>query len=114
LKWNTWVRQIHHWLSIGFTVAVLVNIVALGQEQQPAVWVGLLALLPVALLLLTGLYLFAIPYATQWRSATRQRVGVNAMAKGRPPDPLSFLELGHVLNFRTAHEDHARRHQTRA
>jgi hypothetical protein len=70
LNWNKWVRQTHRWLSIAFTVAVIVNIVALGQEK-PAVWVGLLALLPLALLLFTGLYLFALPSATKWRSARR-------------------------------------------
>ena len=48
MNWNRWVRQTHRWLSIAFTVAVIVNIVALGQEG-PAVWVGLLALLPLAL-----------------------------------------------------------------
>ena len=68
MNWKTWVRQIHRWLSIAFTVAVIVNIVALVREQQ-AVWVGLLGLLPLALLLLTGLYLFALPYAAKWRSA---------------------------------------------
>jgi quinol-cytochrome oxidoreductase complex cytochrome b subunit len=68
LNWNTWVRQIHRWLSIAFTVAVIINIVALVQKE-PAVWVGLLALLPLALLLLTGLYLFVLPYAAKWRSA---------------------------------------------
>ena len=67
MNWNTWVRQIHRWLSIAFTVAVIINIVALLQEKQ-AVWVGLLALLPLALLLFTGLYLFVLPYATKWRS----------------------------------------------
>ena len=65
---NTWVRQLHRWLSIAFTVAVIVNIVALG-KGEPAVWVGLLALLPLALLMLTGLYLFVLPYADKWRSA---------------------------------------------
>jgi membrane protein CcdC involved in cytochrome C biogenesis len=68
LNWNKWVRQIHRWLAIVFTVAVIVNIVALGQEK-PAVWVGILALLPLALLLLTGLYMFVLPYAAKWRSA---------------------------------------------
>ena len=62
MNWNKWVRQIHRWLSIAFTVAVIINIVALVQKE-PAVWVGLLALLPLALLLLTGLYLFVLPYA---------------------------------------------------
>jgi hypothetical protein len=68
LNWNKWVRQIHRWLAIAFTVAVIVNIVALGREE-PAVWLGLLALLPLVLLLLTGLYLFVLPHATKWRSA---------------------------------------------
>jgi hypothetical protein len=68
LYWNRWVRQIHRWLSIAFTVAVIVNIIALVREEQ-AVWVGLLALLPLALLLPTGLYLFVLPYAAKWRSA---------------------------------------------
>jgi hypothetical protein len=67
LNWNKWVRQIHRWLSIAFTVAVIVNLVAL-QQKEPALWVGLLALLPLAFLLITGLYLFALPYAAKWRS----------------------------------------------
>jgi hypothetical protein len=67
LNWNKRVRQIHRWLSLAFTVAVIVNIVALVREEQ-AVWVGLLALLPLALLLFTGLYLFVLPYAAKWRS----------------------------------------------
>ncbi len=66
MSWNAWVRQIHRWLSIAFTVAVIVNIVALRWEK-PAAWVGLLALLPLALLLFTGLYLFVLPYATRRR-----------------------------------------------
>ena len=73
MNWNKWIRQTHRWLSIAFTVAVIVNIVnivATGQKE-PAVWVGLLALLPLALLLLTGLYLFVLPYATKWRSGRR-------------------------------------------
>ena len=68
MNWNAWVRQIHRWLSIAFTVAVIINIVALVQKE-PAVWVGLLALLPLALLMLTGLYLFVLPYAAKWRNA---------------------------------------------
>jgi hypothetical protein len=70
LNWNNWIRQIHRWLSIAFTVAVIVNIVALAQKE-PAVWVGFLALLPLVLLMLTGLYMFVLPYATRWRSGGR-------------------------------------------
>ena len=71
MDWNKWIRQIHRWLSIAFTVAVIVNIVALGGGEEPAVWVYLLALIPLALLLLSGLYLFVLPYASKWRGARR-------------------------------------------
>jgi uncharacterized iron-regulated membrane protein len=70
LNWNEWIRQIHRWLSLAFTVAVIVNIVA-SRQEEPAAWVGLLALLPLALLLFTGLYLFVLPYSTKWRSGRR-------------------------------------------
>jgi heme A synthase len=70
LNWNSWIRQIHRWLSIAFTVAVIVNVVAMAQEKQ-AVWVGLLALFPLVLLMLTGLYLFVLPYGARWRSGRR-------------------------------------------
>jgi hypothetical protein len=74
MNWKKCVRQTHRWLSIAFTVAVIANIVALGQGQ-PAVWVGLLALLPLALLLFSGLYLFVLPYATRRRGAESARPG---------------------------------------
>jgi hypothetical protein len=67
LNWNKWVRQTHRWLSIAFTLAVIINTVAVAQRKY-TFWVGLLALLPLALLLFTGLYLFVLPYATRWRS----------------------------------------------
>ena len=54
---------------MAFTAGFLVNTVVifgLGQ-QQPAFWVYLLALVPLFLLLFTGLYLFALPYVTKWR-----------------------------------------------
>jgi len=66
---SSWVRQIHRWLSIAFTVAVIANLVALARDQSAA-WIGFLALLPLILLLLTGLYLFVLPYAAKWRRAS--------------------------------------------
>ena len=54
MNWNNWVRQIHHWLAIACTVAVIVAFVALGQKE-PVVWVSHVPLAPLALLLLTGL-----------------------------------------------------------
>ncbi len=67
MSWNKWIRQTHRWLSIAFTVAVIVNGIAVGLKKYTA-WLGLLALLPLALLLFTGLYLFVLPYANKWRS----------------------------------------------
>jgi len=66
--WNNWIRQLHRWLSIAFTMAAIINIVA-AIRQESAVWIGLLALFPLILLLLTGLYMFVLPYAARWRSA---------------------------------------------
>ncbi|HYM05202.1 MAG TPA: hypothetical protein VEU11_01450 [Terriglobales bacterium] len=70
MNWSKWVRQTHRWLSIAFTVGVFVNIVAVVRGKY-TVWVGILALLPLALLLFTGLYLFVLPYATKWGSGRR-------------------------------------------
>ncbi|MBR0756111.1 hypothetical protein JQ604_28385 [Bradyrhizobium jicamae] len=67
MNWNIMIRQVHRWLSIAFTLAVIVNIVAMVQQQQ-AVWIGLLALFPLILLMLTGLYMFALPYTATWRN----------------------------------------------
>ena len=67
MNWNVWIRQTHRWLSIAFTVAVIINIFAMMLEQQ-ALWVGLLALFPLILLLLSGLYMFALPYVARLRT----------------------------------------------
>ena len=64
---NKLIRQTHRWLSIVFTLTVIANFVALTQGQPPA-WVTYSPLPPLALLLLTGLYLFVLPHATRWRS----------------------------------------------
>jgi hypothetical protein len=70
LNWNKWVRQTHRWMSIAFTGAVIVNIVAVVQGKYSS-RVGLLAVFPLALLLFTGLYLFVLPYAAKWDSGRR-------------------------------------------
>jgi hypothetical protein len=70
--WNKWVRQIHRWLSIAFTMTVIANFIALAQaDGTPPAWVTYSPLPPLAFLLFTGLYLFVLPYATRWRSGQR-------------------------------------------
>jgi hypothetical protein len=78
MNWNTWIRQTHRWLSIVFTVAVIVTFVALRQEE-PIVWVSYVPLLPLALLLFTGLYLFVLPYAAKWRGGRGTGARVTAL-----------------------------------
>lgn len=65
MTWSKWIRQIHRWVSIAFTLVVLALFAALGLGQEPAEWVYFLPLIPLALLMLTGLYLFVLPYATR-------------------------------------------------
>lgn len=58
---GTTLRQFHRWTSIVFTVTVIINLVAVAMKQQET-WIGLLALFPLILLMITGLYMFAKPY----------------------------------------------------
>jgi hypothetical protein len=68
VAWNRWVREIHRWVSIAFTLTVIANFAALAQTGgTPRPWITYAPLLPLALLLLTGLYLFAVPYGARWR-----------------------------------------------
>ena len=71
MHWNMWIRQTHRWLSIAFTLTVIANFAAMSVGQPPP-WVVYSPLLPLALLLFTGLYMFALPYAASWRSERRQ------------------------------------------
>jgi hypothetical protein len=81
LSWNQWVRQTHRWLSIAFTVTVIANFIALGRGGgMPPPWVTYSPLLPLALLLFSGLYLFMLPYAIRWRSS--ERAGRASRANG--------------------------------
>ena len=70
MNWNRWVRQTHRWLSIAFTLGVIFNAVAVAGKKY-AGWMGLLAVVPLALLLFSGLYLFVLPYATKWSGMRR-------------------------------------------
>jgi len=67
MNWNKLIRQVHRWLSIAFTLAVIVNVVAIMQDKQ-VVWIGMLALLPLILLLISGLYMFMLPYVSKLRT----------------------------------------------
>lgn len=72
LNWSKWVRQLHRWLSIAFTLVVVFDGVAVV-ERRYTNWMGLLAVGVLALMFFTGMYLFVLPYVTKWR-------------RGRPTD----------------------------
>jgi hypothetical protein len=67
MNWNTAVRQSHRWISIVFTLTVIANFAVMFAGRQPPPWVTYSPLLPLFLLMFTGLYLFWLPYATRRR-----------------------------------------------
>jgi hypothetical protein len=72
MTWSHGIRQFHRWTSIVFTLTVIANFVVMAMApEQPVSWVTYSPLLPLALLMFTGLYLFTLPYITQWRAARR-------------------------------------------
>jgi hypothetical protein len=70
--WNVLNRKIHRWLSIIFTVTVVAIFAMLGAGIEPAQWVYLLPLPPLFLLMLTGLYMFFLPYWRRWTRRSRR------------------------------------------
>ncbi|MCM6778593.1 hypothetical protein NDR87_34445 [Nocardia sp. CDC159] len=65
MNWNKRIRQTHRWLAVLFTATVVVTVVVLAVGGP--VWMSYLPLPPLALLLFSGLYLFAQPYRTKRR-----------------------------------------------
>jgi membrane protein CcdC involved in cytochrome C biogenesis len=61
---SSWVRQTHRWLSIIFTLTVIANFAVMVVRQPPS-WVVYSPLPPLFLMLLTGLYMFVLPYVTR-------------------------------------------------
>ncbi len=61
MSMNKIVRQTHRWVSLAFTLIAIANFVALGVGAD-APWLGYIAVIPLLLLLPTGIYLFVLPY----------------------------------------------------
>jgi len=65
-----WIRQFHRWTSLVFTTTVIANFIDLARGGgNPPTWITYSPLLPLALLLCTGLYLFVLPYLLRRRGA---------------------------------------------
>ncbi|MHA6625220.1 hypothetical protein ACU61A_07335 [Pseudonocardia sichuanensis] len=67
------IRQFHRGVAVVFTLTVVLCFGAVAGVLP--FWVYYLPLLPLALLMATGLYLFALPYAAGWRGGRRGAVG---------------------------------------
>ncbi len=72
MNWNALIRQIHRWTSIAFTLGFIINLIGLTLKPYPS-WMGLLALVPLILLLITGLYMFVLPYVVGAAKGRRGR-----------------------------------------
>jgi hypothetical protein len=66
MSFSSWIRQAHRWVAIAFTLTVIANFIALARGTPPP-WVTYSPLLPLALLLFSGLYLFVLPYVAKRR-----------------------------------------------
>ncbi len=62
---NFWIRLTHRWLSLVFTLTVIANLAVMGMGQRPPAWIVYAPLPPLFLMLLTGLYMFVLPYTTR-------------------------------------------------
>jgi hypothetical protein len=70
MKSSSLIRQTHRWVSIVFTLTVIANFAAIfGGGATPPAWITYSPLPPLALLLFSGLYLFALPYVLRGRRA---------------------------------------------
>lgn len=60
---NYVIRQFHRWVSIIFTLTVAANFAVMAVGTPPA-FIVYAPLLPLFLLLFSGLYMFVLPYVT--------------------------------------------------
>ncbi len=74
MNMNSWIRQVHRWLAILFTLAVIANLIALARGGPPD-WITYSPLVPLFLLMFTGLYMFALPYVAAGRTKRGQLEG---------------------------------------
>lgn len=67
IRVSKFIRSFHRWTSIIFVLIVAAIFAMLGLGQQPAQWIYYAPLPPLFLLMLTGLYMFFLPYAAKTR-----------------------------------------------
>jgi len=58
---SSFIRRSHRWISMAFMAAVIANFVAMAFGPPP-VWITYAPLLPLFLLMGSGIYLLALPW----------------------------------------------------
>jgi hypothetical protein len=68
MTWTKGIRWFHRWVSAVFVLAVVATTIALAQKE-PIQWMAYVPLAPLALLAVTGIYLFVLQYVAKSRRA---------------------------------------------
>lgn len=71
MKSTHWIRQTHRWVSVIFIATVIAATFAAASGQDAENFLYYLPLPPLFLQMITGIYLFVLPYAVRWRAARR-------------------------------------------
>ncbi len=79
---NVFIRQFHRWVSAAFVVAVIATTIALAQKE-PVMWMSYVPLIPLALLAITGIYMFFLPTPPGGVAVGQDRRAVMAMRPGK-------------------------------
>lgn len=58
---SPFIRQFHRWTSAVFVLTVIATTIAMSQKE-PIIWMSYVPLAPLAVLTLTGIYMFLRPY----------------------------------------------------
>jgi uncharacterized iron-regulated membrane protein len=92
---NKWLRKLHRWLAIPMIVIVPVAILIKLMGSDPSVaFPPILEQLQSILLLtlvVTGVYLYFIPYIAKWQRNQRQKSRAKVVVVAEPSQPISQL-----------------------
>jgi hypothetical protein len=67
VRMSKFIRQFHRWVSAIFMVTVVITAIAMSQKE-PIIWISYVPLAPLFLLMISGVYMFVLPYVTKRRA----------------------------------------------
>lgn len=76
---SSFIRQFHRWTSVAFVLAVIAVTIDMSQKH-PIQWMVYVPLIPLALLAITGIYMFFRPYFAGRPADARAHVMADARA----------------------------------